>query len=85
MPLFFWFFVSKKGPDEWRGLFFARSRHNRLLLSFLSMFVGCAERCGLKNFGCLWRATAIDVQTFQKKGRYVQAFGDVEWMLTQSG
>jgi hypothetical protein len=21
MPLFFWFFVSKKGPDEWRGLF----------------------------------------------------------------
>jgi hypothetical protein len=41
--------------------------HNRLLLSFLSVFVGPVKRCGLKNFGSLWRAAAVGVQTFQKR------------------
>jgi hypothetical protein len=31
--------------------FLARSKHNRLLLSFLFVFVGPTERCGLENFG----------------------------------
>jgi hypothetical protein len=65
--------------------FFARSRHNRLLLSFLFVFVGPAERCGLKNFGSLWHTAVAGVQTFQRKGKQAQVFGDVEWMLTQSG
>jgi hypothetical protein len=47
--------------------FFARSRHNRLLSSFLFVIVGPAERCGLKNFGSLWRAVTAGVRTFQKR------------------
>jgi hypothetical protein len=54
---------------------FARYKHNRLLLSFLFVFVGPAKRCDLKKFDCLWRAAAAGIQSFC----------DVKWMLTQSG
>jgi hypothetical protein len=65
--------------------FFYKTEHNHLLSPFLFVFVGPAERCGLKNSGSVWHVAATGVQTFQKKGKQLHVFGDVEWMLTQSG
>jgi hypothetical protein len=60
---------------------FARSRYSRLVLSFLFVFVGPTERCGLENFGSPWCVVAMAVQTFQKK-KTNETFKDVKWMLT---
>jgi hypothetical protein len=51
------------------------------MLSFLFVFAGPAECCGLENFGSPWRAVAADVQTFQKK-EIEEKIHDVKWMLT---
>jgi hypothetical protein len=38
--------------------FFARFKYSRLLLSFLFVFVGPVEHCGLEDFSSPWHARA---------------------------
>jgi hypothetical protein len=40
-----------------------------LLLPFLFVFLGLAERCGLVNFGSLWPVATAGVQTLWEKGK----------------
>jgi hypothetical protein len=46
---------------------FAKSRYDRILFTFLFVFVSPAEHCGLENFSGPWRAIAMDLQTFEKE------------------
>jgi hypothetical protein len=55
-------------------VFFVRSRHNRLLLPFLFVFVSLFQHCGLEDFGSLWPAATAGVQTFQKKEKTCASF-----------
>jgi hypothetical protein len=61
--------------------FFARSKYNCLLLSFLFVFVSPAERYSLENFGSPWCAVAVGFQTFQEK-KIDKKYDDAKWMLT---
>jgi hypothetical protein len=45
---------------------FTKSRYDSLLFTFLFVFVGPTEHCGLENFGSPYCATAEDFQTFEK-------------------
>jgi hypothetical protein len=58
---------------------FTKSRHGRLLSTFLFVFVSPAEHCSLENFSVPWRAIAMDFQTFEKTN---ETFDDVRWILT---
>jgi hypothetical protein len=45
---------------------FTKSRHDRLLFTFLFVFIGPIEHCSFENFGGPWRVIATDFQTFTK-------------------
>jgi hypothetical protein len=40
---------------------FTNFGYDRPLFAFLLVFVNPVERCSLENFGCLWRAIAVDL------------------------
>jgi hypothetical protein len=40
---------------------FTNSGYDRLLFAFLLVFVNPVECYSLENFGCLWRAIAMDL------------------------
>jgi hypothetical protein len=44
---------------------FVKSRYDRLLITFLLVFVSPAEHCILENFNGPWRAIVVDLQTFE--------------------
>jgi hypothetical protein len=56
--IFLFSLMQVGNSDKWKG--FIRSRHNRLLLAFLFVFVGPTERCCFENFGSLWCTIAAN-------------------------
>jgi hypothetical protein len=40
---------------------FTNSGYDHLLFAFLLVFVNPVEHCSLENFGCPWRAIAVDL------------------------
>jgi hypothetical protein len=63
---------------------FAQSKHNRLLLFFLFVFVAPAKRCDLENHGSHLPCNRSGRPNFSKKGKEAQIFANVKWMLTYS-
>jgi hypothetical protein len=65
-------------------MFFARSRHNHHLSPFLFVFVGPTSAAASRTLVVFGAQPLWAFKLFKKKGKLVQVFGDVEWMLTQS-
>jgi hypothetical protein len=44
-----------------------KPRYDRLLFTFIFVFVSPAELCSLENFNDPWCAIVVDIQTFERK------------------
>jgi hypothetical protein len=44
-----------------------KPRYDRLLFTFIFVFVSPAELCSLENFNGPWCAIVVDIQTFERK------------------